>query len=339
VYEQENPDIAPLTDRSAAITVTQAVLLLMENTDAVGRQLSPALYTGTGKIAETGLDLAAKLGLEDIVPGKFHISESAIAEFDSVQPAILKLFNDIGFTFESKMASSNTGNAENSREFVSLKLFLLMVLREIENIRNRPQGPETDSPAERSSVHRRISPLARTVAERIIALDIRHDTSLLDSIHSRILTALDRLESAQLIAKQVSSSEGRQQVVSLPMRIDNEWVEARIRFVKRKAAGRSVSKDKRRFTVALTVCPSFLGQISADIDYTKDRAMLIGMAFEKDGARSWFEKHKGEFLESLRRFGPGGLTLKISSARPEKAVSGILPESHNKEISTLELWG
>jgi hypothetical protein len=124
----------------------------------------------------------------------------------------------------------------------------------------------------------------------------------LDMLKQQVENALTRVESMQVLARQVSVTDGQQQVISLPMKIEGQWTDVVVKFVKKKEEeGKPLSK--KPVSVAIHVSPAMLGQIDVFMDYGGKKRFSMRMEFEKPSTRSWFENNKADFSSALARIG------------------------------------
>jgi hypothetical protein len=139
---------------------------------------------------------------------------------------------------------------------------------------------------------------------------------------ARILgTALERLESLQLLARQVSTSQGTQQIIALPIKFDETWTEINVRFLHRKKKQRTTKKNAP-LSVAIDVAPPVLGAIHAHLDYRPTRAMHLAIDFERKNTRSWFVNHRTELQNALHSAGITTVSIDLRHLRPKAAPSG-----------------
>jgi hypothetical protein len=125
---------------------------------------------------------------------------------------------------------------------------------------------------------------------------------LMDSVKQQAQTALDHIESLQLLAKQTPAANGEQQLVVLPMKLDGAWTDVVIKMIKNNK-GKSAKNKSKSISVDINVAPSLLGEISARMDYKSSRDFAVRMKFEKVQTMSWFEKNKETFIESFKKIG------------------------------------
>ncbi|HEX2958209.1 MAG TPA: flagellar hook-length control protein FliK [Chitinispirillaceae bacterium] len=110
---------------------------------------------------------------------------------------------------------------------------------------------------------------------------------------------INRIESIQLLARQVSVADGTSQILELPVKIGNEWTDVTLQFVK-KRTGKKGDNSQKHFTVQLDTSPSRLGQIHAVLDYEKGKNLSITIEFEHREVTSWFMRNQEQIRKSLQ---------------------------------------
>jgi hypothetical protein len=156
----------------------------------------------------------------------------------------------------------------------------------------------------------------------------------------QVENALARLESLQMLARPVQSADGEQhQVMVLPMRIDDEWAEVRVRFVK-KRKGKSGKKGGERYAVSLTVSPSSLGEITVHMDYHRRGAFSVRMDFERPAVRRWFLKRDRDLASALQALGLTSVHLDLARAG-ERGVDRWMPTEAGGKAGRrgVDVWG
>jgi hypothetical protein len=330
VYERETGGaVPPLTGQALGMTVTQAVglALSMHNelpsgvTAALSRAGSevPALVEGLFRMAESH-DVSIRrppvesYALTDMGP--------EVSRFEMIP----RLFRALGFDFEAALAREAAGGGSEA-EPESLKRVLLELMSLLEGRESRAGEPERVSRAGGVPEGRGEEGLPTQVAARLPAGALRQQAE----------GALARLESLQMLARPVQGTDGQQQVVVLPMRIDDEWTEARIRFVK-KRSGKHTARTEGRYAVSLTVTPSALGEITVQMDYRRKGTFAVRMSFERPGVRRWFLKRDHDLASALRRLGLSAVQLRMEQA--SAGEPGTPPRSDKpEERANLDMWG
>lgn len=137
-------------------------------------------------------------------------------------------------------------------------------------------------------------------------------------LRQTIESSINRLESLQLLARQISSSEGQQQMLALPIKIGDEWTEVNISFLKKQpSAGKKKKSRSSVFSVLLNVSPKNLGSISIKMDYEIKKMLKISMNFELESAKNYFQKFECELKSSLKSIGLPISSLDIRRKTPD----------------------
>lgn len=137
-------------------------------------------------------------------------------------------------------------------------------------------------------------------------------------------TAINRLESLQLLARQIPTNEGLQQIIALPVKFGNQWTDVNIRLLRRK--NRKNARQASRFTVFLDIAPKSLGAIHVLLEYQRKKQLQLSVEFERKATREWFSIHRKEIHNALSangmKVGQLQLTLnrKNSPSRSQSAV-------------------
>jgi|GEM_PF-6149206 len=338
-FEAVNADAPQISTRALEISWPQWVLVALKAADALPPEYARSLTAEGALVPEAIQRLGHHLG--DVAAAavqRLGIMQSALQEPASMHTLIPELLQSLGYTLEHDLAGARLLPSGRLSGDVSLKVLLLLLLHEIDRAHAQATGDETRG--ERGTTERadtRLAPLARLLAERIaVEQDGREHAASLEALRQQVQTALERLESMQMMARPVQTAEGQQQVVVLPMMIDGEWVEARFRFVKKKGGGGK--KRPPRFAVTMNVNPTFLGEITVHIEYMKGRAMAVGMEFEKSGARTWFERRRSDIARSLEARAGAGVHVDFHDAG--RGQNDVWGESRQQADSgRFERWG
>lgn len=142
-----------------------------------------------------------------------------------------------------------------------------------------------------------------------------------DTTLSRALsTAIDRLESLQLLARQVSTNQGTQQIIALPIKFNDTWTEINVRFFHRRE-----HKKKQGSTgsvsVDINVAPPALGSLHAHLDYQSSRQLRLSITFERASSAEWFLKQREEIVRSIKSSGMVAVHLELRQERAAKESS------------------
>jgi hypothetical protein len=140
----------------------------------------------------------------------------------------------------------------------------------------------------------------------------------LQNLFSRAIdTALDRLESLQLLARQTSTAQGTQQIIALPIKFGEAWTEINVRFLRHRQ--RKSSTGNPHYSVTIDVAPAALGAISAHLDYRISGQLQVGLEFERPSTRDWFTAHRDELQSGLTR--DGAVAVRLDLRQKRKHVS------------------
>lgn len=154
------------------------------------------------------------------------------------------------------------------------------------------------------------------------------DPSLLEGIRRQAENTLARLESLQLLAKPTSVNEGEQQILALPIRLDNEWSEVQVRLI-RRGGGKRTGKKRDHYSVVVDVAPTYAGGVTAQMDYAEKRGLVLNMEFAKGAARTWFEQNRTEFAEAIRALGFRSVDIRFRTARRSPSPVSGAPRSRD----------
>ena len=147
------------------------------------------------------------------------------------------------------------------------------------------------------------------------------DRGPLDTLKQQVEQVLTRVESMQVLAKQVIFSDSQQQVISLPMKIEGQWTDVVVKFMKKgpsekKQSGKNVS-------VVIHVAPTLLGEITVFMDYSGKKNFSMRMEFEKTSSRQWFENNRAEFSKAIGKFGFSSFKIDMKTGRDRQPVDTI----------------
>lgn len=122
---------------------------------------------------------------------------------------------------------------------------------------------------------------------------------------------IDKIESFQLLAHKSQGNNGTYQIITLPVKIGNEWTEINFQLLhsKQKKKGRKSPK----FSVSIDIAPKFLGEIHINLDYGQNKKLKLSAEFGKKETYTWFFKHKKDIQDSLSGYGVLLLSLELRS--------------------------
>lgn len=113
---------------------------------------------------------------------------------------------------------------------------------------------------------------------------------------------LNRLESLQLLNRPISTVDGTQQVLALPMNVGGEWTEVNIRLVKKRSSPKK-KVHKNFYKVEINLAPSKLGAINVRIEYEFKKRFNLRISFDRNQTLEWFSKNRTSFGKSLCNLG------------------------------------
>jgi hypothetical protein len=117
----------------------------------------------------------------------------------------------------------------------------------------------------------------------------------------------------------VSFADGQQQVISLPMKIEGQWTDVVVKFMKRRGASEK-EPSKKNVSVVIHVAPTLLGEVTVFMDYNGKKDFSMRMEFEKASSRQWFEKNRIEFSKAIRKFGFSSFKIDMKESRRRQPV-------------------
>jgi hypothetical protein len=147
------------------------------------------------------------------------------------------------------------------------------------------------------------SDVTQLTAEKTPASQYEYLSSIQSTLRQTIESSLGRLESLQLLARQIPVADGQQQMLALPMRIGDEWTEVNISFLKRKNSSKKKNPQVSTFSVSLNLAPKHLGPIAVKMEYVQKKSLKIAMNFELESTKNYFQKFSEEIKNALRSYG------------------------------------
>ena len=161
------------------------------------------------------------------------------------------------------------------------------------------------------------------------------DRGPLDTLKTQVEQVLTRVESMQVLARQVSFADNQQQVISLPMKIDGQWTDVVVKFMKRKGASEK-GLSRKNVSVVIHVAPTLLGETTVFMDYNGKKNFSMRMEFEKPSSRQWFENNRTEFSKAIGKFGFSSFKIDMKASRHRQAaipaMEAALPASGTIDI-------
>ncbi len=155
-----------------------------------------------------------------------------------------------------------------------------------------------------------------------------------EASRQQIEAIVQRIETMQITAKTAVAGDARQQVFMVPMKIDGQWNDVIVQFIRNDKQGKK-GKKPAIVSVMLNVAPAFIGEITAYIDYRCADDCSIRMCFERDSTLSWFERNKTPLIDALGKLGFRALRLNMQKniRRKSFAASGPAPATQASEAA------
>jgi hypothetical protein len=145
----------------------------------------------------------------------------------------------------------------------------------------------------------------------------------LDTLKQHVEQILNRVESLQMLAKQVSLSDSQQQVISVPMKIEGQMTDVVIKFIKKKEHSEK-EEAKKNVSVVIHVAPELLGEITVFMEYREKKNFAMRMEFEKPESRQWFEVNREPFSKAIEKIGFAALTIDMRELSRRQSVETMV---------------
>lgn len=224
------------------------------------------------------------------------------------------LFNSVGFSLESNL--SNTASTQNfsmQKESPSLKLALLFILGYLNaneddgSILQKGTGNKNglENTTQTKEMQTELTSTRKQTGNNRVSLPAEEINSIklsTGNIKQQIEAFLGRIESLQILAKPVSTAQGEQQVLVLPVHHNDELTEVRVRFLKEHKK-KSGSNSPELISAMVNVDLSGLGEVTAHLEYFVKKSMNLSLMFENKLAKKWFQSHVSDITESLIKCG------------------------------------
>ncbi len=252
--------------------------------------------------------------------------ESGIAWSDKLPSNSFKDFlsrymESVGLTLESKLASAFPNEFAQKPE--DLKSKLLRFMHEIQQTQDAKESQEMLEEGNRYKFFETGKDVESASAlERMSMTEIAKVRRVTEGM-------LERIEALQILARPVSTSDGEQQVIAIPLRIGGEWTELRLKILKKKNTG-SQGRGKKLYVVTICVCPRELGEVCATIRLENKKHCHISLAFQKQIAHSWFKRRLKPFREALKSLDFAAIRLEMHTMKSSSPQSNDThSRSHN----------
>lgn len=155
-------------------------------------------------------------------------------------------------------------------------------------------------------------------------------TKLLD-VKKQVTQIIEKIEAFQVLAKSVPTTEGKSQLIVLPVNMGGEWVDMQLRITHKKQKP-SQKNDKKRISVALNIELSAIGEVSAEMEYFKNREIAINVTLSNKRSVEWFEKNRTEIEEGLRKLDLNVIKLNFRSSKSFIKTKKIAPEKNDSSF-------
>lgn len=205
------------------------------------------------------------------------------------------LFRLTGFDQEKTISQllSSTGS-DNKTEIISLKHVLMSLLDSAKEEVAKSELPTDVTKAALKETDSRIDPK--------VILDVEKDSVKKgdsSDIRSKVEQVINKLEALQVLAKKTVTPQGDSQLLTIPVNINNEWSELRVRFNKKK---KHADRGKNeRLSVQLNIDLSVIGEVSAEMEYYRKKDLSINVILANRPTMDWFKNHRSEILEAISK--------------------------------------
>lgn len=205
------------------------------------------------------------------------------------------LFRLTGFDQEKTISQllSSTGS-DNKTEIISLKHVLMSLLDSAKEEVAKSELPTDVTKAALKETDSRIDPK--------VILDVEKDSIKKgdsSDIRSKVEQVINKLEALQVLAKKTVTPQGDSQLLTIPVNINNEWSELRVRFNKKK---KHADRGKNeRLSVQLNIDLSVIGEVSAEMEYYRKKDLSINVILANRPTMDWFKNHRSEILEAISK--------------------------------------
>lgn len=293
------------------------------NEDTVKQKLLPIINE---KLSQQLLDLIKNTDIKKLDPQIEKILNELTSVINnenrkSIVPALFKLAELSAdkemFGLSDKM--SLTSNAFDEKD--NLKSVLLKMLHLI------------DKEESRGGIENRGRSLQDTVTDSNRSLN--DEQAKLSNVKKQVLQIIEKIEAFQVLAKSTPSPDGKSQLIVLPVNMGGEWVDMQLRITHRKQK-QTQNRDKKRISVALNIELSAIGEVSAEIEYFKNREIALNVTLSNKRFVEWFENKRTEIEEGLRILDLNVIKLNFRSSKSFIKTKTV---SHKKANSNFDIVG
>lgn len=254
---------------------------------------------------------------ELIQAGNRKLSEAINKVFDSISNSFIKnggkdffqsLFKLIGLEKESDLSNqllANNSLIKGPGE--SLKDILLTFLEDTD--KNQELNQNRDEKKNIALQQKNIN----TVVSNSSNQSERGTSSSI--LRERVEQVINKIEAIQVLAKKVPTVNGESQLITIPVNINNEWSEIRLRFKKEKNSKTENKSEKT--SVLLNIELSIIGEVAAEMNFLKNRDLSINILLSNKPTLDWFSNNKTEIIESLMKYNFNSVKLDFKELMKE----------------------
>jgi hypothetical protein len=237
----------------------------------------------------------------------------------------------LGLDFDHALLQLNPENAREAHNHASLKYALIRALIEHADAGSTIERDSPESLPSRTHSAQASEGAAPAPGIADQSLETTHTAAVQSGLwRGQAISAIERLESMQLLARPARTAEGEQQVLAIPVRLDDEWSEMQIHLLKKRGGKRA--KRPSRFTLNVHVAPSALGSVDAKIEYAAGKSCVIDLGFEKPAVRSWFERRASDIVSGLGQLGLRGVRLTCRTIRTSTDPRGHVEPDQGESL-------
>lgn len=266
---------------------------------------------------------------------KIIFESMSLMNIDKREDFLPAIFRNMGYSLEHDMNMAAHGSAEGlQKDSPSLKLAMLLILGYLNSaLDEKSAGGKTG--AEEEAVYKNLLSEETQLKTPKTAKQFMQETGgpgretapyqrvSAEMIRQQVETALNHLESLQMLAKPTIGTDGEQQVLILPVNIGDEWTELRVKFIK-EHHGKGKGKKARHVSVMLNIDLTSLGEVTAFMEYILRNIFNVSLTFDNERAKKWFQKNRKDFIEALTGLGFKTVHLSIQNKNSKKEKKEFL---------------
>jgi hypothetical protein len=164
----------------------------------------------------------------------------------------------------------------------------------------------------------------RNLSREIAALSERStataESLLAAPVKQQVETILQRIETLQVLAKPTPVADGQQQILVLPLKIDNEWSEVNVQLIKKREKS-AKKKGSRDYAVQIQVAPSFCGPVAVQMEYSAAGGLGVRINSEKGPTNAFFEANRPVISAALIKLGFKSVNLTAGTFSPDLSAT------------------